>query len=107
MGPFTVRVSKRHLDRHHGDQGTRGQLALSALPGQKLPLVVERVTPISTNEDGSNYFRLEAALEQPIAALRPGMEGIAKIDVGRRRLIWIWTHEMLDWLRLRTWSVLP
>jgi RND family efflux transporter MFP subunit len=87
--------------------GQRGRLALSALPGRPLPLVVERITPIATAEEGRNYFRVEAVLEERFAALRPGMEGIAKIDVGRRRLLWIWTHEMLDWLRLLTWSVLP
>jgi hypothetical protein len=35
------------------------------------------------------------------------MEGIAKIDAGRRRLLWIWTHELIDWLRLQLWSFLP
>ena len=87
--------------------GQRGRLALSALPGRPLPLVVERITPLATAEDGRNYFRIEAALEEPFDALRPGMEGVAKIDAGRRRLLWIWTHEMFDWLRLRTWSLLP
>lgn len=87
--------------------GQRGRLALSALPDRALPLVVERITPIATAEEGRNYFRVEAVLEEPSEALRPGMAGIAKIDAGRRRLLWIWTHEMLDWLRLSTWSFLP
>jgi RND family efflux transporter MFP subunit len=87
--------------------GQRGRLALSALPGRALPLVVERITPMSTTQDGRSYFRAEAALEEPFEALRPGMEGIAKIDAGRRRLLWIWTHETFDWLRLWTWSFLP
>jgi RND family efflux transporter MFP subunit len=87
--------------------GQRGRLALSALPGQPLPLVVERITPIATSEDGRNYFRVEAVLEEPSETLRPGMEGIAKIDAGKRRLLWIWTHEMFDWLRLSTWSWMP
>jgi RND family efflux transporter MFP subunit len=87
--------------------GQRGQLTLEALPDQPMPLVVERVTPVSTVADGRNYFRVEAALEEPVASLRPGMAGIAKIDAGTRRLLWIWTHEGLDWLRLRTWSWLP
>ena len=82
--------------------GQSGRLALAALPGRPLPLVVERITPISTSEEGRTYFRVEAVLEEPTAALRPGMEGIAKIDAGRRRLFWILTHEMLDWLRLWT-----
>ncbi|MDJ0848645.1 MAG: HlyD family efflux transporter periplasmic adaptor subunit [Myxococcota bacterium] len=87
--------------------GQTGRLALSALPGRRLPLVIERITPVSTTRDGRSYFRVEAALEAAGEDLRPGMEGIAKIDAGRRRLLWIWTHETLDWLRLATWSLLP
>jgi multidrug efflux pump subunit AcrA (membrane-fusion protein) len=86
--------------------GQRGRLALSALPGRPLPLRVERITPIATAEEGRNFFRVEAVLEEPTEALRPGMQGIAKIEVGRRRLLWIVAHGMLDWLRLRTWSLL-
>ncbi len=47
--------------------------------------------------------RVEAAT----AALRPGLEGVAKIEVGRRRLVWIWTHELFDWIRLWAWSWWP
>ena len=72
-----------------------------------MALAVERITPISTARDGRNYFRVEAVLEEPGDDLRPGMEGVAKIEVGRRRLMWIWTHELFDWLRLRLWSLLP
>jgi hypothetical protein len=32
------------------------------------------------------------------------MAGIAKIEVGRRRFFWIWTHGLFDWLRLWAWS---
>jgi RND family efflux transporter MFP subunit len=84
--------------------GQRGRLTLSALPGQPLPLVVERITPVATAEDGRNFFRVDAQLEEPTPSLRPGMEGVAKIEVGRRRLIWIWTHSMIDWLRLWVWT---
>lgn len=84
-----------------------GRLALSALPGRAMPLVVERITPISTTHDGRSFFRVEAALREPLDSLRPGMEGVAKVDTGRRRLLWIWTHGLLDWLRLSTWSLVP
>lgn len=87
--------------------GQHGRLALSALPDRPLPLVVERVTPLSTTEDGRNYFRVEASVDGKLPDLLPGMEGVAKIELGRRRLLWIWTHGLLDWLRLRTWSWLP
>ena len=68
----------------------RVRLGYSQLAAERgYPLFhVERITPISTARDGRNYFRVEAALEGPIAALRPGMEGVAKIDAGRRRRVW-------------------
>jgi RND family efflux transporter MFP subunit len=87
--------------------GQRGQLALSAMPGKTLQLTVERVTPVASAEDGHNYFRVEARLERPSHSLRPGMEGIAKIEVDRRRFLWIWTHGLFDWLRLWAWSWWP
>ena len=82
-------------------------LALTALPGQPLPLTVARITPVSVAEDGRNYFRVEASLDQGTDSMRPGMEGVAKIRIGRRPLIWIWTHETVDWLRLWAWSFWP
>ncbi len=87
--------------------GHTGQLALSALPNEPLALRVENITPVATAEDGHNFFRVEASLEQPLAILRPGMAGVARIEAGRRRLAWIWTHDLVDWLRLLAWSWLP
>jgi multidrug efflux pump subunit AcrA (membrane-fusion protein) len=85
----------------------RGTLTLSALPDQKLALTVERITPVAVTVAGRNTFRVEASLDEPVRTLRPGMEGVAKIYVGRRRLFWIWTHQLVDWLRLWTWSWWP
>jgi RND family efflux transporter MFP subunit len=87
--------------------GQRGKLTLSALPGTPLPLAVERVTPVAAAVDGRNVFRVEARLDRPAPGLRPGMEGVAKIEIERRRLIWIWTHGLVDWLRLWAWSWWP
>ena len=39
--------------------------------------------------------------------LRPGMEGIGKVVVGERSLLWIWTHGFFDWLRLALWNWMP
>jgi multidrug efflux pump subunit AcrA (membrane-fusion protein) len=87
--------------------GQKGQLALSSLPRERLAFEVERIEPVSNAEDGQNAFRVEARLEQPSDLLRPGMEGVAKVEVGRRRWLWIWTHELADGLRLRLWTWLP
>lgn len=87
--------------------GQRGKIALSALPSRPFSFVVQKITPVSAAREGRNYFRVEAALGQAPAQLRPGMEGIGKIDIAQRRLIWIWTHRAFDWLRLFVWSWLP
>ncbi len=89
-------------------EGQRGLLALASQPTVRLPVLVERITPVAVAEDGRNFFRVEARIESDAAAaLRPGMEGIAKIETGPRRLLWIWTHSLLDWLRLFAWHWLP
>jgi hypothetical protein len=68
---------------------------------------VRRLTPVSTAGEGRNFFRVEAGLENVPERLRPGMEGVGKIEIDRRRLLWVWTDELVDWLRLRTWNWLP
>jgi RND family efflux transporter MFP subunit len=100
-----LRVDER--DVSYLKPGEKGQLALSATPGERLAFTVDRITPVASALDGQNTFRVEAAVDAQAAALRPGLEGVAKIDVGRRRLVWIWTHELLDWIRLWAWSWWP
>lgn len=87
--------------------GQRGELVLPSMPGEVLSFIVEKITPVSTAKEGRNYFRIEARLENTSERLRPGMEGVGKITIDRRKLIWIWTHEMIDWLRLQIWSWWP
>jgi biotin carboxyl carrier protein len=87
--------------------GQRGYTVLSSLPSDSLPFTVEKVTPVSVPREGRNYFRVEAKLHHAPAQLRPGMEGVAKIETGRRLLLWNWTHRTVDWLRLFVWSWWP
>lgn len=97
-----IKVDEREI----GDiqVGQQGNLVLSGMPEKLLPFKVETITPVSITEQGLNFFQIEAQLQQQSDLLRPGMEGIAKIDIGPRRLMWIWTHELVDWLRLKLWS---
>ena len=87
--------------------GQEGSLTLSSLAQQSMPIRVERITSVAKAADGANFFRVEASLPQPSGILRPGMEGIGKINAGRERMVWIWTHEFTDWLSLWVWSWWP
>ena len=84
--------------------GQHGSLVLSSLPDDSFEFTVAQVTPVSVAEEGKNTFRVEARLEDAKLQLRPGVQGVAKIETGRQRLIWIWTHDALDWMRLKLWS---
>jgi multidrug resistance efflux pump len=87
--------------------GQRGHLMLSAIPNETVPFTVDKITPVSTPKDGRNFFRVEARLATASPQLRPAMEGVGKIEIDRRRLIWIWTREAFDWVRLKLWAWLP
>lgn len=85
--------------------GKSGQLIIAALPDSTFAISVQKVIPVTITAQGRNYFRVEATLDQPTQLLRPGMEGIAKVEMGQRKLIWIWTHTMVDRLRLWFWAM--
>lgn len=88
--------------------GQKGELVLSSMPGERTPLSVAKITPVSTPKEGRNVFRVEAQIDtRGNARLRPGMEGVAKVEVEERRLISIWTRRLTDWLSLKSWSWLP
>lgn len=87
--------------------GQTGRLALTSMPNEEFDLVVEKVTPVSVVDQGRNYFRVEAGAKGAVDKLRPGMEGVGKIHVDERRLIWIWTHKLTHWVRMWLWSWWP
>ena len=87
--------------------GQSGTLLLAAVPNEPIAFEVTKVTPVAAAEDGRNFFRVEGTLAESSPQLRPGMEGVGKIDVDRRRLIWIWTRGFRNFLRLWVWSWWP
>jgi multidrug efflux pump subunit AcrA (membrane-fusion protein) len=85
------------------EAGRTGELVVSALPNQNLPFVVDKITPIAEARSGRNVFRVEGRLTDNPSQLRPGMEGVGKIEIGRRNLAWIWLHPVIDWMRIWSW----
>lgn len=81
-----------------------GQMVIAALPGDPKPFTVDQVLPVAISGEGKSYFRVEAKLDQDTPDLRPGMEGIARINMGERKIIWIWTHKIIDRISLWLWT---
>lgn len=86
------------------NSGKTGHLLISAFPQTPFAVVINQVVPVAVSNDTRNFFRVEASLDESAPLLRPGMRGIAKIDMGQHNILWIWTHTLIDRIRLWVWS---
>lgn len=118
QGALRVTLLVRDADIDDLHIGQTGTLRLAAVPGASMGLRVLSLTPVTEIEDGRNVFRAEAEVMDglrpaantaavAVGELRPGMAGVARLDVDRRRVVEIWTKDVIDWLRLRLWGWLP
>ncbi len=83
--------------------GQTGELAVASFPGKKVAFVVERITPVAEVVDQRNVFTVRVRLLGQPEWMRPGMEGLAKIQLGRQRYIWLWTRRAVNWVRMKLW----
>ena len=107
LAGFRVVLQVDDRDIAHVAVGQTGELVLSSLPDRSVAFRVSSITSVATQHDGRNVFRVEAQVPLTQLRLRPGMEGIGKISVSQRSLLWIWTHNAVDGLRVALWSWLP
>jgi multidrug resistance efflux pump len=107
LAAFRVDVAVDERDLRWLAVGQRGRLALTGMPEEGLDIVITRITPVAEAVEGRNTFRVEADLEGASPALRPGMEGVAKLDAGEARLIWVLTRRLVDWARHFAWTWWP
>lgn len=92
-------------DIHEIEETAAGSIAFASRPELKFPVLVERVEPVARTEEEGNVFIIRCRLDgedQP-EWWRPGMSGIAKINAGKRNLLWIMTHRAVDRLRILLW----
>lgn len=104
---FRVDMFVDERDLRFIDDQMSGRLALAGQPSDGLPFQIERITPVAEAREQINTFRTEAVLLADSAMLRPGMEGIAKIEAGDALLVWTWTRRLVDWMRKTAWTWQP
>ena len=83
--------------------GVRGELAAASFPSQRIDVVVDRIDPIAEVVDRRNVFRVRLRLLERQPWMRPGMEGVSKLDVGKRTYGWLFLHPLIDWVRMALW----
>ena len=91
-------------DVHELTEGQSGQVAFVSRPQLKYPFKISQIDPMALAADAGNIFIARGKnLEMSVDWWRPGMSGIAKLDVGRRRIIWIVTHRTIDFFQMLMW----
>jgi len=86
-----------------GRPGMRGTMASVAHPGDYIPFEVVRINPVAEVVDQQNVFKVRVKLEEERDWLRPGMKGVAKVEVGRRSYAYLWTRKFVNWVRMKLW----
>ena len=83
-----------------------GDLLLAGASGQSLRFEVRNIAAAEAG-DGQNRFRVEAKVLGTSPPLRPGMEGVGKIETDMAPLLAIWTRRALQWARLAWFQFWP
>jgi multidrug resistance efflux pump len=99
-----VRLEVPERDIHEVRIGAPGEIAFAGRPGNKYPFVVERIYPTATTKnEGSVFYVRGKLLVQPDPWWRPGMTGVSKIGAGDRSILWVLTHRLVDFIRMKLW----
>lgn len=100
-----VEIEIPERDAHAVLDSHRGELAFATLPGRKYSVAVDRLEPAARVKSEGNVFIVRAHITDPDRDIwwRPGMSGVAKLDAGRRSILWLLTHRLVDFLRLKLW----
>lgn len=87
--------------------GQTAVLRLSAMPSRPIALTLDRITPVAhATADGVRY-EVEArptGLNSGDTHLRPGLEGVARIEMPARPLLWRWAEQAWRWLAMAWWT---
>ncbi len=107
---ITTRAYSLMIDVDEGDVSEVqprqvGKLALISLPDKIILFQVQRITPSALTHDGHHFFQIEAVLAPNSAQhlLHTGLAGIAKIRIGQRPLLWIWSHHIIARVEYKIW----
>lgn len=84
--------------------GVAGEIAFASAPKHKFNVRLNRIEPAALVKESGNTFAVRCAVESPSETWwRPGLSGVAKLDAGRRTLLWVIAHRTIDFLRMQLW----
>jgi len=104
MDNLYVEMKADERDIHDITDSVNGEFAFNSKPDSHFPFDVIRIEPVAMPDSAGNVFYVNGDIQGAVEDWwRPGMSGIAKINAGERSLMWICTHRLVDFLRLKLW----
>lgn len=96
-----IKVEEKDID----DLQNIGEFLFLSNPDIVYNIEIDKMMPIAeVDKNQGNVFVLKAYIKHNEEKWwRPGMSGVAKIDVGERTLFWIGTHRITDFIRMNLW----
>ena len=88
---------------HDLEVGQKGELASASHPGEYVPFEIELIEPMAEVHEQNNMFRVRVKFAQVPEWFKPGMQGVAKVEVGRVSWGWIWVRDAVNWVRMKLW----
>jgi len=114
-GDMLIKVAKledfyltMHVEENYIDDlkvGDNGEFIFLGKTKEKIAFEIDKIIPVAiVDANQKNSFLIKANFKaSPSSWWRPGMSGVAKVDAGKRKIIWVLTHKMVDFLRLFFW----
>ncbi len=90
-------------DVHELREAQDGELATAGDPATRVPFVVESISPAAEMVSDRNVFKVRVRIVRGSGRMYPGLTGVAHVEVEPRRYAWIWSHRVVNWLRLKLW----
>lgn len=103
-------INERDIQQLHTDPNPKNQqhgwLATATLPADKHKFTVDRIVPLGEAKEGDNVFKVYVKLDDAKipASWKPGLAGQAKVDISQQTVAWVWTHRLIEYLRLKFWT---
>jgi multidrug efflux pump subunit AcrA (membrane-fusion protein) len=101
-----IQEVKRVFEQEKAGQIQRdhdGDIASTSDPSEEFKVVLQRIVPAGQPAEGENVFSVFAEVKNAAPWLVPGFAGEARVNIEKRTVLWIYTHRLVDWLKLKLW----
>ncbi len=85
--------------------GQKAWVRMAAMPETRWQATLDTLIPVAVSRQGKSLFRLPASLEGANDSLKPGMQGVARLQVGYQPVFWAYTRNLRLRLRLLAWKL--